>query len=360
MCRHRLWMANVCVCLCVWLHSIINKSFYSVSFNSFICWTTIWHILVDYFSLNATAAYDDLPIKEFLESDELTLLAAINHCDKLIFAHTISEDENCLVFYKIPQIGRSSSHIIVNGTATQATATAATSSVNDVMPLGILTLEGGLAKSIYNSVSRVFSPHVAKVNWHIPQTTTTTTSPTHLFRLVLHVVTSVRVRGRYSHCSETFPFSNILAICLLLSTEHVNVFAYETTQLNEFNARKTNTTTIIHLFRYSIPDLPSAMFLYVTVCQYSRYPCMFAYKWKKIVCSVFFSAFSLSLHTIVRNVTAFTQKIQYPADLEILIENLHSSLSTTLGLPQSSKQRISLLFFTVFQFSFDSLIPRNM
>lgn len=116
--------------------------------------------------MNESAAYDDLPIKEFLESDELTLLAAINHGDKLIFAHTISEDENCLVFYKIPQIGRGNSHShSISGTATMATPAAAPpSSVNDVMPLGILTLEGGLAKSIYNSVSRVFSPHVAKVN----------------------------------------------------------------------------------------------------------------------------------------------------------------------------------------------------
>lgn len=31
------------------------------------------------------------------------------------------------------------------------------------------------------------------------------------------------------------------------------------------------------------------------------------------------------------------QKIQYPPDLEALIENLHSSLGVTLGLPQSSK-----------------------
>lgn len=112
--------------------------------------------------------HDDLPIKEFLESDELTLLAAINHDDKLIFAHAIVEDENCLVFYKIPQIGRGSSakqhHHAINGVASTMPATAPPSFVNDVMPLGILTLEGGLAKSIYNSVSRVFSPHVAKVN----------------------------------------------------------------------------------------------------------------------------------------------------------------------------------------------------
>lgn len=137
-----------------------------------IRWATLCgNFPVDYFSLNETATCDDLPIKEFLESDELTLLAAINHGDKVIFAHAISEDENCLVFYKIPQIGRSGSsgggvgrHTINGTTRTATTVAASPSSVNDVMPLGILTLEGGLAKSIYNSVSRVFSPHVAKVN----------------------------------------------------------------------------------------------------------------------------------------------------------------------------------------------------
>lgn len=109
---------------------------------------------VDYFSLHGkNNTYDDLAIREFLESAELTVLAAINHGDKLIFTHNITEDENCLVFYKIPQIG--------NGIARQ-------SSMDDdnasILPLGILTLEGGLAKSIYNSISRVYSPYVAKVN----------------------------------------------------------------------------------------------------------------------------------------------------------------------------------------------------
>lgn len=97
--------------------------------------------------------YDDLPIREFLESNELTVLAAINHGDKLIFNHNITEDENCLVFYKIPQIG--------NAMARQSSANDENASI---FPLGILTLEGGLAKSIYNSISRVYSPYVAKVN----------------------------------------------------------------------------------------------------------------------------------------------------------------------------------------------------
>lgn len=114
-------------------------------------------ISVDYFSLHGkNNTYDDLPLREFLENNELTVLAVINHGDKLIFSHSIIEDENSLVFYKIPQIGNST------------TAVARQSSTDDdnvtTFPLGILTLEGGLAKSIYNSISRVYSPYVAKVN----------------------------------------------------------------------------------------------------------------------------------------------------------------------------------------------------
>lgn len=120
----------------------------------------IFCISVDYFSLHGkTNTYDDLPIREFLESNELTVLTAINHGDKLIFSHTIAEDENCLVFYKIPQIG--SANIARQSTADTDDNTTTT---NNVVPLGILTLEGGLAKSIYNSISRVYSPYVAKVN----------------------------------------------------------------------------------------------------------------------------------------------------------------------------------------------------
>lgn len=80
-------------------------------------------------------------------------MAAINHDDQLIFSHSIADDENCLVFYKIPQIG--------NEIARQSSAD---HDKANVLRLGILTLEGGLAKSIYNSISRVYSPFVAKVN----------------------------------------------------------------------------------------------------------------------------------------------------------------------------------------------------
>lgn len=126
-------------------------------------------ISADYFSLHGkNNTYDDLPIREFLESNELTVLAAINHGDKLIFSHNISEDENCLVFYKIPQIG---SDVARQQQQQQQQSSIANTATDDddnndagAFPLGIVTLEGGLAKSIYNSISRVYSPYVAKVN----------------------------------------------------------------------------------------------------------------------------------------------------------------------------------------------------
>lgn len=97
---------------------------------------------VEYFTISE-ASVDDQPIREFLENDDITVLSALNRGNKLIFLHNVPADENCVVFYKTPQIG-----------SKQET--------NDV-PLGMLTLEGGLTKSIYNSVSRVFSPQVTKV-----------------------------------------------------------------------------------------------------------------------------------------------------------------------------------------------------
>ncbi|EDW77285.2 uncharacterized protein Dwil_GK18215 [Drosophila willistoni] len=83
-------------------------------------------------------------ILEFLERDEHTIISAVhNKSDgKIKFQHRIPNDEVCLLFYKVPQVG------------IEANA--------DAEPLlGILTLEGGLVKSIYNSVSRVFSPQAA-------------------------------------------------------------------------------------------------------------------------------------------------------------------------------------------------------
>lgn len=116
---------------------------------------------VDYFALDGKSdATDDLSIREFLENDELTVLAAINHGDKLIFNHSISIDENCIVFYKIPQIGAGNRQLYGNGDAT-----------DNNLPLGMLTLEGGLAKSIYNSIAQVYSPCVTQVKRQKPTKT---------------------------------------------------------------------------------------------------------------------------------------------------------------------------------------------
>lgn len=106
---------------------------------------TYFYFTVDYLDISHAVdnSVDDLPIREFLANNDVTILSALNRGDKLVFLHNVPADENCVIFYKIPQIG-----------GNQQTT--------DV-PLGILTLEGGLTKSIYNSVSRIFSPHVTKV-----------------------------------------------------------------------------------------------------------------------------------------------------------------------------------------------------
>ncbi|CAD6999080.1 unnamed protein product [Ceratitis capitata] len=110
---------------------------------------------VEYFAASSSvgqAADEHLSaIHEFLENDELTVIAAVhNKSDGSIkFHHRIPGDEVCLLFYKIPQVG---------GKGATANISSAGDSEAYDQPLGILTLEGGLVKSIYNSVSRVFSP----------------------------------------------------------------------------------------------------------------------------------------------------------------------------------------------------------
>ncbi|XP_023163173.2 cytoplasmic dynein 2 heavy chain 1 [Drosophila hydei] len=94
-------------------------------------------------------------ILEFLEQEEHTVISAVhNKSDgKIKFQHRIPNDEVCLLFYKVPQVGQGAG----NGGQVEP-------------PLGILTLEGGLVKSIYNSVSRVFSPHAtARRNEYSPE-----------------------------------------------------------------------------------------------------------------------------------------------------------------------------------------------
>lgn len=116
---------------------LVDDLLFDIFFSCFV---------VDYFSVSHNS-FDDLPIKEFLDNDDITILSALSQQNAIIFSHNVPAEENCLVFYKIPQIG-------INQNAADA-------------PLGILTLEGGLTKSIYNSVSRVFSPHVTKVRGSI-------------------------------------------------------------------------------------------------------------------------------------------------------------------------------------------------
>ncbi|XP_017012255.3 cytoplasmic dynein 2 heavy chain 1 [Drosophila takahashii] len=101
---------------------------------------------VEYFSARLPGSELDeqtAMILEFLEQEEHTVISAVHSKSdgKIRFHHRIPNEELCLLFYKVPQVGqqhredRSSEPL-----------------------LGILTLEGGLVKSIYNSVSRVFSP----------------------------------------------------------------------------------------------------------------------------------------------------------------------------------------------------------
>lgn len=82
-------------------------------------------------------------IKDFLENDDVTILAAVSIDGEVLFQNAVPVDEHySLLFYKIPNLDYHSQ-------STQP-------------KIGMLTLEGGLAKSIYNSLQRVFSPYILK------------------------------------------------------------------------------------------------------------------------------------------------------------------------------------------------------
>lgn len=94
-------------------------------------------ITVEFFDAVPLHKDDNDVIKEFFEVDEITILSAVHIDGKIIFQHSIPQSEdNCLLFYKIPKPNK-----------------------GDGPSLGILTLEGGMVKSMYNSMARVFSPH---------------------------------------------------------------------------------------------------------------------------------------------------------------------------------------------------------
>ncbi|XP_016964184.1 cytoplasmic dynein 2 heavy chain 1 [Drosophila biarmipes] len=100
---------------------------------------------VEYFSARLPGSELDeqtAMILEFLEQEEHTVISAVHSKSdgKIRFHHRIPNEELCLLFYKVPQVGQKR---LEDGSEPL---------------LGILTLEGGLVKSIYNSVSRVFSP----------------------------------------------------------------------------------------------------------------------------------------------------------------------------------------------------------
>lgn len=90
-------------------------------------------------------------VKDFLENSELTVLAATQDNGRIRYSYRVATEETCLLFYKIPQIGVVSTHRnpSENGKTDALDATS----------LGILTIDGGFVKSIYDSMVRVYLPH---------------------------------------------------------------------------------------------------------------------------------------------------------------------------------------------------------
>jgi dynein heavy chain 2 len=101
-------------------------------------------ISVEFFNVAAVKNEDD--IKDFLDNDDITILAARIQDNVIVYSNDVPVDEDvCLLFYKIPKMERGRQP--------------------DGDPqIGLMTLEGGLAKSIYNSLQRVFSPYILKVS----------------------------------------------------------------------------------------------------------------------------------------------------------------------------------------------------
>lgn len=107
-----------------------------------------------------------MPIREFFENDELNILTAVYLNGRITFQHDIpQESEISLIFYKIPKSNyqplnqKHQQNIIENGSANN---TSSSKHPYDTQ-IGLLTLEGGMVKSIYNSVTRVFSAQSSKV-----------------------------------------------------------------------------------------------------------------------------------------------------------------------------------------------------
>lgn len=97
-----------------------------------------------YFNLNnLDKSFDDSYVRDFLENDgQRVLSASLNDTRKSIqFQNKIpNEYQNVLLFYKNQRSDG-------NG-----------NSMGERSDLGMLTLEGGIVKSIYNSISSIFVP----------------------------------------------------------------------------------------------------------------------------------------------------------------------------------------------------------
>lgn len=107
----------------------------------------------NYFNLSQSEKpFDDSYVRDFLENDEQRVLSAsLNDTRKSIqFQNKIpNEYQNVLLFYKNHKSE-------VNGNSTGQRS-----------DLGMLTLEGGVVKSIYNSISSVFTPNALNVSLSI-------------------------------------------------------------------------------------------------------------------------------------------------------------------------------------------------
>jgi O-glycosyl hydrolase len=105
-----------------------------------------------YFNLNHTEkTSDDSYVRDFLENDSQRVLSAsLNDTRKSIqFQNKIPNDyQNVLLFYKNQK----------------STSQVESSQQSD---LGMITLEGGLVKSIYNSLSSIFVPNAVNVSINV-------------------------------------------------------------------------------------------------------------------------------------------------------------------------------------------------
>lgn len=107
----------------------------------------------------APSADAETVVRDFVENTDMTVLAAIcAAADSRVIRYVaaVPADCDCLLFYKIPQISTGGDAAELGNGATV-----------DGVQLGMLTLDGGLVKSMYSSVTRVYAPHVTQVMFRI-------------------------------------------------------------------------------------------------------------------------------------------------------------------------------------------------